>query len=247
MSLICHECDTEMQPSDSLPGREGILVYPNVLSMVWVPEDLAKIGWSLVYDESKIWSSLCFECVESKVPTDRHKSLEYIYEVYETETKHDEIRESQKGRFIGGEELGLGCDAWDKFQAKISKINFEECLICGGQIRKGRRPFFAARTLNRVYCRKHLSGLSILGTNYSWSHLKTGITSFRFCFDCFQLFPNCFRALSYNLRREVDPQQTKLAGAELYISEEVLDKFKEELGPEEFEKFLREFKVKRAH
>lgn len=35
MSLVCHNCGNDMRPSDNLSGRDGTMVYPNVLSLIW--------------------------------------------------------------------------------------------------------------------------------------------------------------------------------------------------------------------
>ena len=68
MSLICHECEFDIQPSEEFPGREGFLVYPVVTALIYAVDKDGGIKYRLGNVESKNNKSLCFGCVEKRLP-----------------------------------------------------------------------------------------------------------------------------------------------------------------------------------
>jgi len=208
MSLVCYECNRDLEPGEELPGREGTLVYPNLQALIYLPENSYKIA----YLQSKHNRSLCFACIEGKLPEQRKGILKAVYDCYEAETNSERIEEEQKGKWISGPEHSKYADALRKFVEK-KKTLISECLFCGNDVKNG-KPFFTAVVIDRVKSTKHKS---IYGS-YSWSNLETGSTYLRICFDHFkEYFPRSFKQLSYDMLGEENPNFNH-AQNELYIS-----------------------------
>lgn len=239
MSLECHECGRSMGPSETLPGREGAMVHPVVPSLIYVPSQ-KRIDYKLSYIFTPANRSLCFECIENKLPNENKQTvLRGIYDCYEAEMEHKKIDESIKGQLISvGDPLNVKEMEALKKCDELSKKVTPDCIFCSGNVRNG-KPFFLAATIDRVYSSKNLT----LGTNYSWSDMKTGYTSFRICFDDFRKhFPRCFEQLSYDMLEERNPN-IDMGPSEFYISPEFEKALKEETG-KTIDDFVNEFAKK---
>ena len=259
MSLICHECESYVGPSEELPGKNCGIVYPTLLSLVYVPlEDDkkgCKIGYKLVYQESKTGLALCLRCIETGMPEkagmpggietpksdknrvkDRFALLKEVYECYKAETKYKKLETQQRGRWIklGADEdmaKNKAIDNYLKLVKKLIKKGIDKsCIYCSQDVQSTHRaPFFVVRLMDRVYCEDKLSGFTD-EQNYSCSDLDTGRVSFKICFDDFrQNFPKSFEQISYDLRREENPHETQ-APQELHISPEFEQAIEEEGG-----------------
>lgn len=242
MSLVCYECSCDMGPSESLPGREGVFVNPVVLSIVWIPanpNNSEKLDWLFTYLTSQEDRSLCFKCISSKLPEHRQQFLNSIYEAYEAETYYKEIEKSQKGKWISGDEMGRSVKAFKTFEEKFQGIASDECLICAVRVGDKKLPYFRAIVIDRVYGRQHQSGLFTFD-NYSWSDIKTGLTSFKFCFDCFgSYFNKTFMQLSCDMRGVKNSQSGKNPKSEFFITEEAMAALKKEVGGKEAGEMMR--------
>jgi len=212
MSLICSECYRDMRPSESLPGREGVFVKPVLMSLVYLSDKEGE--YDLSYLATPAGMSLCFECIEGKLPEGRMPALKSVYEAYEAETASREIEEEQKGRWVAGKELGLKLDADKRLEKRLKTLE-RDCLFCDTDVENG-LPFFLGNVLDKVYSEQHLT----FGANYSWSENETGSTGFRMCFNDFrQHFPKLFEEFSYMLRGKPNPN-LKLPPSTLNISPE---------------------------
>lgn len=222
MSLVCNECSVDLQPSKSLPGREGVLVYPNLLSLVYVPSgNKEKLEYRLSYQESKANRSLCFECIDSKSP--EKEILKTIYAAYEAETRFKRVEESQKGKLVSCSDNSWS-DAYDEFKSQHSKLK-PVCIFCKKTAENG-KPFFRAVVIDRVRSAKHIS----LVGSYSFSNLENGMTNFKICYEDFRSnFPRGYEQLSYDMLGKDNPN-FQLGESELHISPEFEKALQEETG-----------------
>lgn len=226
MSLVCSECNLDMSPSETLPGREGTIVHPCVLSLIYVPLDDGT-GYRMGYVEAPQNGSLCFECIERAMPKDRKPTLDLVYSAFEAEKEFRTIDENQMGRLLPASDIKSLNNAYDKFKKRMETIE-SGCVLCGNDVENG-KPFFVARVIDGAYSEKHLSGL-FTKTNYSWSNVKPGLISFGVCFDNFRThFPFLFERLSYELRGEDNPDSNPNLN-EIYISPEFEDALKQQSG-----------------
>lgn len=240
MSLVCHECESVMGPSSSFPGREGTIVHPFVPAMVWLPDQIPQIGQTLAYVEAPDNLSLCFECIEKQLPAERHPLLENIYSAYSKETEYESIRQSLMGKWLRPEDddqIDRESALWKELES-IGKLPFiKACLSCGIELPKNLEPYFVARTIDKAYSQKHLT--HFFGeTNYSFSNLETGRTSFRFCFSCTkENFPHIHEDLSYMLRGINKRSPGKKTKNEIYLSASFLQALRDS-NPKEYQKSL---------
>jgi len=203
MSLLCAECDHDLGPSESLPGREGSLVHPSLISLVYVPGTDA---FKLRYTQSTQDQSLCFQCVEEKVPTNRLDILKSIYRCYELERKN----KSFEGKWLSGAEMTESHDILDQYIQALETLE-ANCLFCGNDVERG-LPYFTAKTIDRLASSR---GLSTFGS-YSFSNVTNGTTSFKLCFNDFRLaFPNSFRKLGFDLLGERDESTKTVSSFEI--------------------------------
>ena len=217
MSLVCNECGEDLGPSKTLPGREGTMVYPSVISLIYLPEKEG--AYTARYLESQCNRSLCFRCISDKLPQERHNGLNLIYEIYEAETELRKIEKGESGLWIGVGKTGWS-DAYKRFEEKLKKIDDSECLFCNKDVKNG-KPFFTAMVIERAYSQQHLSGLFAF-TNYSWTNFKVGSTQFRFCFEDFRKnFPRNFEQLSYDMQGIIKPKKDDVIKSELVLEESV--------------------------
>jgi hypothetical protein len=228
MSLVCNECGKEMRPSESLPGREGMLVHPVVRALIYVPsKSLKRPSYEMEYMMSQANRSLCFECVEEKLPKGRKSRLNQIYECYKAETEYKKIKDKHAGKWVPISDSSQS-DAFHDLERKFIALE-ENCLFCGGDVEKWNKPFFYALAIDKVYSSKNLSGL-FQGTNYSFSSLEVGDTYLKFCFDDFRKhFPANFEQLSYDMSRKKNPNR-KQGGCEFYISQDIVDECSQKDG-----------------
>jgi len=232
MSLACPECLKDLGPSEDFPGREGTMVHPNLLSLVYtIPKKQdEKPGYVMKYLPIEISTSLCFECIEGQIQAEKRETLlKPIYDCYKAETYWRMVEEQQKGKWCDSSDSRLWIDKHNQFQEKLKALK-RTCVFCDSNVKNG-FPFFRARVIDKVYSSQHLSGVFQF-TNYSFSDMKTGMTNFLICFDDMQShFPKCFKLLSYSLvgGQRNDPD-FKPGPNELYISSEFEKAFESETG-----------------
>ncbi len=223
MSLICTECKKYMGPTQKLPGRDGMMVRANTISLVWDPKETKK--FYPVYLLTMEGVSLCFNCIENKAKA----NLQIVYECIESEEKYRRIEESERGKWLSSQGKGSN-EAFQNFEDKYSLINQEICYFCGQKLPLFPEPFFTAIAINRFYSSQHLTFL-----NYSWTSIKTGMTRFNFCLNCCQKnFPNIFRILSFFLRKVRDPKEK--FQSELAITRDFLDALEKQISEAEAHK-----------
>lgn len=240
MSLVCHACGNNMGSSETFPGREGTMVYPHVLSMIWVPDnDPSNKKWALGHIQAPYSISLCFKCVAKKFPPDRQHILDAVYAACETEVRYRRLKEAEEGKWFSGGEGPTWTDAFHEWEARRNMIPLNRCLFCDKTLPDKQNPFFTARVVDRVYSEKHPS-LWLTGFNYSWSDFKAGSTGFRICFECFkEHFLALFDQLSCDLRGVVGQNQGNAPKSELYLTPEFLEALKQGVGEEETREILR--------
>ena len=221
MSLTCNECNQDIQPSTTLPGREGTLVHPNILAFAYTKMPDGKLGYQLTYLEAQENRSLCLECVDKELPAERKENMVKLYGCYNAETKYRKIEEDQKGKWLDMSDKSWS-EAYRGFERKRDKLD-HDCIFCGHDVKGESRPFFHARTIDRAYSGQHLSGIPAVGLSYSWSNVNEGQTSLRICFqDFMDHFPRTFEQLSYDLTGGQNPNSRPLTN-EVYISKEFMD------------------------
>lgn len=219
MSLVCHECGKDLQPGDSLPGREGVFVHPNVISAVWALEG-DEIKWLPVFVETPHNRSLCFECIiKNLFQGEVTAALSGVFSAYQAETKFRQIDKGQKGKWIdSGNDRGW-LDSYEVFKREEEKIPQETCLSCGAAVPGLQKAFFSLTAIDRVSGCQNPSPFG----SYQWSNVKSGQVSFKLCFDCCSnSFPRIFKQLSCDLRRIENPEKDEVIKNELYVAPEIL-------------------------
>lgn len=235
MSLICHNCGQEMGPSDSFPGREGTMVFPNVLSFIWVVE-APKSKWSINYVQPKINLSLCFACIAGKVHQKRQNVLGAVYSAYTAEINYRRNEEFEKDKMLSGEELGRGIQLFKEWKAKFGAIPNCECIFCGTKLPDDKNPFFTVRVIDKVYSEGHLSWFN---TNYSWSNIEGGMTIFNMCFKCLRdEFPRLFEDFSYILRGVTKPNPKNVVKNEIFLTQDFAEALRKEVGDEKAKELI---------
>jgi hypothetical protein len=212
MSLLCYECGIDLQPSKELPGREGMLVYPSLLSFIYLPSKDEKQEHTIGYVLSQSNRSICFECIEKGMPKAKKQVMKEIYDCYDAETVYRQIEDSQKGGFIRSSD-NSSYAALMEYKKKKDTIP-SGCIYCGSDVKNG-LPYFNAVVLDRIESCKHKS----MYGSYSWSNLEKGWTQFNICFQHFRdNFPKSFADLSCELQNKVNPDFKPMH--DLYISPE---------------------------
>lgn len=205
MSLACHECGKFLFYSETLPGGEGTMVQPVLQSLIWKQSEVGQV-WVMAFIPVDYQSSLCLQCIAGKMPRNRRPLLSRFYEAYEAETRLIEITHEQTGKWVAISDNSFS-KAHDAFAELGSIFRRKECLFCGGNVYHEKRPFFRCNTLDRVYCRRHTSGLFPGEANYSWSNMTVGALFFYSCFSCFRkYFPKSYREISKDLRGDKNPE-----------------------------------------
>ena len=237
MSLVCHNCSRDMGPSETLPGREGTIVYPQVLSFIWVVEESASEKWVIRHTQAPCNRSLCFRCIADKLPDNQQPVLRAVYEAYEAEIKYRRNEESQRGKMISGEELAKGPKLHEEWLARLELIPTNRCIFCNTKLPDKKTPHFDAVVIDRVYSEGYLSWFN---QNYSWSNFKTGGTGFSFCFECCRKnFLPLFEQFSYDLRGV--KKTTRTAKSAIFFGSSFIEGLKTEVGEERALEMLQEF------
>lgn len=204
-----------MRPSENLPGREGAMIHPRLMTLLYVPADTG-IHYVFKPIEANHSQSLCFQCIEDQMPQEARQRLVHIYDCYEAETTLKRIKDSKEGRRLRPGESGFD-EAFDTYKQKISETT-PGCLLCGNEQKDAQ--YFRARVIDRAYSGQHPT-VFMGNVNYSWSNFQEGRTDFDICFDDFKRFSRTFGLISYDLGGEV----TLIPGpaSEFHIAKEVLD------------------------
>lgn len=236
MSLECCECHRTLGPSN-LPGSEGTLVYPNLITFVWNSNQSPEGRLKLVHCEVRDNRSLCFRCIQDALPNERHSHLQTVFEAFEAEARYRRLEKAQKNRWVTSEERQPYSEALKAFCTKNDEIDKSNCLFCGRQLPEKMQPFFRAIGLDRIACSQHLGHFPGDIPFYQWSHFETGDVSFRICYDCFtRCFPRSFDQLGYDIRQERNPENKNVST--FTFSPEVYQALKEEIGVEKAKKMI---------
>lgn len=239
MSLACSACEKDMGPSESFPGREGTMVYPNVLAMIWAGDETPDKQWPLHYVMAPGSISLCFRCIVDALPEDRKSILEKVWSAYETETAYELANASERGRWLAPEEI-TSSDLFNAWKGKYKVIAQDQYVFCAKAVPDNQNPYFTAQVIDKVYCKERLT--LFFGQNYSWSDLKTGMTGFNICFVCFgEYFPASFRDLGYGLRGDRQSGRRENPKTELYLTSQFIEALKGEVGDERAHELLSAF------
>lgn len=229
MSLCCAECYNDMQPSDSLPGREGAMVHPVVMSIVYDKEDKPHFRYLEVRENR----SLCLECVEKKMPDERKTILKPIYEAYGAETEYRSLEEEfhAQSRECGGiyfpsdEKNEAHRSALERFVEKSKQIE-KECIYCGHGLGFGIKSnsHFIAAGLDKAYS---MQNTSPFWGSYQWSNMREGGVAFKICYSDFsEKFPNAFEQLISGMLG-INPE-IKSMQSEFWVAPEIEKLLKEE-------------------
>lgn len=178
MSLVCHECGTDVQPGMVFPGREGGMLNASLLASVW---DEDGHFTDVAFVESPNRSALCFECLLGMSPDEAyHNRLRRVFAAYNAEVAMNRFHNRMEGTWNGHdamEELESLCAAYKKVNGGIP---LHECLCCTKLLPDGQTPYFTFYVMDRAAGEDKTSFFG----SYQWSHIQTGGTGFRLCFDC---------------------------------------------------------------
>ena len=245
MSLACAECDRTMGPTKELPGEDGVMVSPNLLALVWSPQENGGYAWNFILVPVDRQRALCFRCVSKKISPQNKGALRSIYRALEAETCYLELKMEQRGKMINFAD-DRSSDLLKDFAEKERQIDANLCLTCAKKIGSSNLPFFSARTFDKPYCRQFQAGFHFLGEhNYSiTNHLQLGSTSFQICFDCLaEKFPRQMKCFSYDLQQIPLPAENQSTNT-LMVTEEMVDLLRKEIGTKQTEEQLGKLNVK---
>ncbi|GEM_PF-4512380 len=224
MSLVCHECQQDMQPSDELPGREGGMLTPILPSIVWVAEKATgrneEEKWVLAPVVTDYKIALCFGCMLQKISKVRLPFLNTLLLAYDAEVRHHRQAVKIEGIFLAYKSCAATTERQLKeaFRVQLKKIP-DGCMMCGFEIKGANRiPSFAFRVMDRVKCEQRLSCFG----SYQWSYPDTGESGCKICFDCLKThFPKIFEQMSFDFRKIQNPDQKPTF--ELYVTKDFMD------------------------
>lgn len=240
MSLACSACEQDMRPSDSFPGREGVMVSANVLALIWADDESVAEQWPLSYVEAPARISLCFRCVAGTLSQERQSVLAKVYEAYEAEIIYRRAKVSEEGKWFSSGEMSTSFNLFEIWEERCKAIPGNQCIFCAKEILDNQNPYFTARVIDKVYSEQHTTQW-ITGQNYSWSNMKTGMTSFKICFICLRKhFVSTCKVLGYGLGVTRNPDQEKGRKCELYMTSQFIDALRRSAGEEKAQKLLRE-------
>ncbi|MBI4120959.1 MAG: hypothetical protein HY457_01755 [Parcubacteria group bacterium] len=229
MSLVCHECGNDIQPSDTLPAREGGIIHPNVISLAWFPDGKT---WTRVFVEAPQGIACCLECVGRSVPGydfERLTKLTHVCDAYNAEVTLRRHEQSMEGKWIdmGGREFKRKLKLETAWEEKLKLVPTDVCLLCNADVSTNTKPFFTFKVMDRAHGEKRRSGFG----SYQWSHIKTGATHFSICFACCHThLPRIFEQISNELRQTGQSNLGEVCKSELVISPEVIDELLKESG-----------------
>lgn len=254
MSLVCHQCGSDMRPLDwfgintideaieKLPEQEGIWVLPRVTALGWRPTTLGENdefpSFFRVPVDSSI--SLCFNCIEMTNPGQK-ALLVPVYRAFAAECMHMRDKDSPN----------QSADLFDKFE-HFNRAISADCLICNSNLKSEiQAPFFVCRvldaigTLNRF--KENIGNNPMLrvadslfgwASNYQWTTCGSGMTTFQICHRCLQqIAPRIYDDFAYGFSGVKSPH-SQAPKFELTITDSVLEQLEKELGPDEARKAL---------
>ncbi|MEK6934464.1 MAG: hypothetical protein AABW46_01160 [Nanoarchaeota archaeon] len=228
MSIACYECITILEPSEELPGKEGLMVSPNLVAFAYlVTQDSIEFQPTYIKANEDASMALCFGCVDKKIPQERRSLLSRVYLAYNLETEILRLREETKGKWMNPTDHGPKGEEelTNQYKREISHIG-TDCLFCGKDPRQG-KPFFTARVIDKTKTK-----VSPYWRSYSLE-LEVGSTRFNLCFEDFrQYFPKLFSSLGkmlfgieYNMRED-HPESL----SELYLGPGLKEALEAETG-----------------
>lgn len=222
MSLVCHECGEDIQPSDQIINHEGGMIYPNVVSLAWLPDGKT---WAPVLLEAPVGIACCFNCLARNaghVDFDAFPRLMAVGGAYNAEVALNRHNETLQGKWInmGGPEAAKGLELDDIWKNMRALIKTDACLYCEQGVGDKMYPFFTFKVMDRAHGEKRLSSFG----SYQWSDIRTGATHFSFCFACGKdRLPRIFSQMSESLRGTGRSNLSEVAPSTLHIAPEVFD------------------------
>ena len=150
MSLMCSTCRHDMGPSECFPGREGTMICPRVLALIWPDDESGDEQWGLHYAEVPNNISLCFRCIIAKLPEERRPILDKVWEAYEAETAYQRAEASEQGQWLSPDEQKSD-KLFETWEEKCKEIPASQCIFCDGEIPDGQNPYFSACVIDKVY------------------------------------------------------------------------------------------------
>ncbi len=243
MSLLCSECDGLMGPSEELPGNDGVMIRPVLLSFVWATSETEGFRWELSHVMAKNGRSLCFGCITQKVPKKRKAFLANLYETIHAETNLGLHKMETEGQWRSLEDK-RDEELYKAYRDATTRLDNKHCLFCGAISRTRNQAYLLAQAFDRAYCRQFRAGFP--GEhNYSiTNHLPGGAARFTSCFMCLKShFPRLTRILGADLQRKKHSPEDLPKGG-LFIAKSFMEALRKEPDFEEVEKKLRKRGVK---
>ncbi len=169
MSLFCYECGQDLEPSIKLPGKEGVVIYPNLVTLIYIPlEDSVK--YERDYLEAGDGAGLCFVCLEGSLSFETQQDILWpIYGAYKTEMEAVESKQLRREQ-----EWILLLKEFEERSKDISRT----CIFCSNDVKDYEKPFFTAKLVDRVRSPKTHAGV------YSLAVVKSSL-SLKMCYDDF--------------------------------------------------------------
>jgi hypothetical protein len=229
MSLACHECGHDVQPSEVLPEREGGFIAPVIPAAIWTPD--GENRRVVMVQPSGSAFACCFSCIATHIPTPRTAHMRAVYDAYNAETTYRRAELVQRNNLLNARALESIRQLREEWSALQKKIPSADCLLCGGGLERAHpTPRFRFVVFNRAECENNLSSFG----SYQFSNITTGETHFSICFDCGRsVLPRTFAQFSHDL---LETGHNNMPGAGTFeISiDPTLEK---ELGPDWRERF----------
>ena len=238
MSLICSECEASLSPSYRFPEHNAVLLYPQILGLVYVPYEDPKIppSYTMQYVPTEVNRSLCFNCLDRSATKDELKNLEKLYSILTAEVKYLDISELEKGRFIP-----VGESQSERYYDLYNSLldGLVEPLLGTSPLGEG-LPYFLAKPLDPVTSATNRSGTY----GITHGHLHTLQTKFVIQYDVLQeRFPRVHRMLSAELGGAPFTKDLKPTSS-LYMSPEFVEAIEKQTGRSVDEVIAEGIKVK---
>ena len=217
MSLVCHECGRDVQPSDELPAREGGMIYPHVPSWIWSPDGM---NWEpAIVPVVNQQVACCFECIIKGVQPQMQTALQLVFDAYTAEAAWRQLELKTNNTWFNGSDAiaRQRFEAQDNVEAKSKLVPLDVCLCCGKGKIEAVPAHFTFVVMDRAFAMDKTSSWG----SYQWSRIKTGGVGFHVCFSCAKTYlPRIFAQTSHSLTKTGVNTMGGDNAPELYISPE---------------------------
>lgn len=225
MSLICTECEQDMDPTEGLPGRDGGMVHPIVPSLLYLPEPNAqgRYGYVLGNVRAPANTSLCYSCIENATGG-RTQRLVRFYEAVVAERDYMQKEKQQEGKWINSDMAKESSDFSKRLEKAVERLD-RNCII-SAQAPTPNQTIFQLSQISALNNKPSIFG------SYSWSSLKETGIGFNISFSAMQKhFPKTFRMLSHMLTGQEDTKPgEERRKSEIYISPEFEEALTKQTG-----------------